>query len=174
MAWGFSSLVMSRARSPMMSRASWRSSGRCTKESATHSTPSVRAKSRSRRSFSVSTGMGRMASGTFTPFRSERGPPVMTLVLIWVAVLLTTCSRNLPSSSNKDCPGSTAAKSSGCGRQMRSAEPGDGSLSRVKSLPVSIRTLPPLMTPTRSFGPCKSARMAIGRPTRRSTSRTMS
>ena len=48
---GFSSLAMMRARSPIRSRASMMSSGRCTKDSAIQSAPSASAVSRSRRSW---------------------------------------------------------------------------------------------------------------------------
>ena len=80
MAEGFSSLAMIQARSPMISRASRMSSGRCTKDSATQSTPSSRPKARSARSFSVSGEIGSTTPGTLTPLRSDSVPPTITVV----------------------------------------------------------------------------------------------
>ena len=77
---GFSSLVMMPARPRVSARASSRSSGRCTNESASHSTPSSSANSRSRRSFSVNADNGSTTSGTLTPFRSDNAPPTTTSV----------------------------------------------------------------------------------------------
>jgi hypothetical protein len=50
------------------------SSGRCTKDSATQSTPSFRPNFRSLRSFSVKADSGSTTLGTFTPLRSDSGP----------------------------------------------------------------------------------------------------
>ena len=61
-------------------------------------------------------------------------------------------------------PGSSAARISGCGSCTRSRLPGVASLSRTKVWPVlQRRPSSPSKLPIRSFGPCRSARMPIGR-----------
>ncbi len=171
---GFSSLASKPARSPINARASCKSSGRCTKDSATQSTPSCSAKSRSRLSFSVSAGIGNTASGTLTPLRSDSAPPLTTRVRMRAPSFSITSRRNLPSSSNSACPAPMTSNNSGCGRQTRWALPDRGSLSSTNSAPASRAILPCSNWPTRSLGPCRSASTAMGRPWRRSTSRTMS
>ncbi len=170
---GFSSFDRTAARLPMISRACVTSSGRCTNDSATQSAPISSAKSRSRKSFSVSAGIGSTTSGTLTPLRSDSTPPVTTRVRMDLPSLPNTARRSLPSSSSSDWPASITSNSSGCGRQTRCALPGVGSRSSVNSLSGFSTTLPSANTPTRSLGPCRSARMAIGRPALRSISRTI-
>ncbi|MNY13241.1 hypothetical protein D3C86_1463690 [compost metagenome] len=113
---GFSILDSTPARVPIISRASAMSEGRCTKDSAIQSAPSSSAKARSRRSFSVSAGIGITASGTFTPLRSDSVPLLATRVVMLPLATDTMLSRTLPSSISSDCPALAARNSSGCGR----------------------------------------------------------
>ena len=114
---------MIQARVPMRARASSMSSGRCTKDSATQSTPIARPKSRSSRSFAVSGEIGSSTLGTLTPLRSEIGPPTTTVVSAKSAPWLSTRRRSLPSSSSSSVPAWSAAKISGCGSGARRASP---------------------------------------------------
>jgi len=59
-------------------------------------------------------------------------------------------------------------------RGTRSRVPGVGSTSRRSVSPLASRIGPSASRPIRSFGPCRSARTAIGRPVSRSIARTMS
>ena len=171
MAAGFSSLAMIQARSPMISRASRRSSARCTKDSATQSTPRVRPKSRSARSLAVSGEIGSTTPGTLTPLRSDSTPPTSTVVSAKSGPKASTRRRSLPSSSSSSVPASSAAKISGWGRLARLASPAAGSRSRRKDAPAASVTLPSAKRPTRSLGPCRSISTPIGRPISCSTSR---
>ncbi|MCY1368744.1 hypothetical protein D9M69_557440 [compost metagenome] len=159
---GFSIFAMRKARSWISSRASTMSSGRCTKDRATQSTPSSRPKSRSRRSLAVSGESCSTASGTLTPLRSDSSPPATTWVSTPSACLAVTCRRRRPSSSSRFMPGSRASMISGWGRLTRWAVPGVLSRSRRKAWPRSRLTLPSAKRPTRSFGPCRSMRMPMG------------
>ena len=77
---GFSIFDRIAARPSASSRASKTSLGRCTKESASQSTPSSQANSRSLRSLSDSAASGSTTSGTLTPLRFEISPPTTTSV----------------------------------------------------------------------------------------------
>ena len=66
------------------------------------------------------------------------------------------------------CPACSAAKISGCGSGARLASPGAGSQVEPERLRrPRASTGPSAKVPTRSFGPCRSSRMAIGRPVSR-------
>ncbi len=168
---GFSILAIRKARSPISSRASWMSCGRCTNDSATQSTPSSRPKLRSRRSFSVSGLSSSTASGTLTPLRSDNSPPATTRVSMASACLSITVRCRRPSSTSRLMPGCSASMISGCGRLTRVLSPGAGSRSRRRVCPRTSCTLPSAKRPTRSFGPCRSMRMPMGWLSWRSTSR---
>ncbi|RMP73130.1 hypothetical protein ALQ17_200032 [Pseudomonas fluorescens] len=159
---GFSILAIRKALSPISSRASRMSSGRCTNDSATQSTPSSRPKVRSRRSLAVNGLSSNKACGTFTPLRSDNSPPLSTVVSMASACLVMTRRRSLPSSSSRSIPGSSAAMISGWGRLTRRWSPGVGSRSRRRAWPRTSCTLPSAKRPTRSFGPCRSMRMPNG------------
>ena len=161
-------------RPPASARTSSRSSGRCTNDSATQSTPSGTAKARSTRSFSVRAETGSTAPTTLTPLRSDRVPPTSTLAVASLALAASTSSRTLPSSTSSWTPGASAAKISGCGSGTRSGPPGVGSRSKRTRSPTASAMGPAASRPTRSLGPCRSARMPIGRPTSCSIDRMMS
>ena len=163
MAAGFSILDMMAAAWPMSWRASLTSSPRCTNDSATQSTPRRRAKSRSALSLSVSGPTGSTVSGRLMPLRLASVPPTWTTASILEGVLPVTIMRILPSSSSSVWPGSTAAKICGCGRNTRCALPSSSVASKRKVLPCASATRSPPMRPIRNFGPCRSARMPIGR-----------
>ena len=141
------------------------------KDSATQSTPVASTASRSLRSFSVSAPTGSSVSGRLTPFLSEILLPATTLQTIALPSLETALSCSLPSSISSRSPASTEDRISGCGRCTRVASPGAGLSSSVKIWPSDSSTLPSANLPTRSFGPCRSARMPIGRPRSSSTLR---
>ena len=61
-------------------------------------------------------------------------------------------------------PGSSAAKISGCGRRTRSRRRASGRGRAGTAGPSAAATRPSANVPTRSFGPCRSASMPIGRP----------
>ena len=161
---GFSSFTSTAARLSISRRASATSSGRCTKDSATQSTFSSRPKVRSCRSLSVMAEMGSTTPGTLTPLRSLSLPPVTTVVSAKSGPQRSTRSLSLPSSSSRSVPGASAWKISGWARQTRWRSPSVGAISRRKGWPDFKSTDPPANLPTRSFGPCRSIMMAIGRP----------
>ena len=72
--------------------------------------------------------------------------------------------RSLPSSMSSASPGLMAAKISGCGSCTRLASPGAGSASSDEILAlVDLGRAVLENAPSRSFGPCRSTRMPIGR-----------
>ena len=143
-------------------------------DSAIQSTPVASTASRSLRSLSVSAPRGRSVSGRLTPLRSDILVPETTVQTIDLPSLLSArrCSR--PSSTSNRSPGFTELRISGCGRNTRVASPGLSWSSRVKVWPASSSAEPSLNLPTLSLGPCRSARMPIGRPTWSSTLRIRS
>ncbi len=161
---GFSILDRIAARPFASARASSTSAGRWTKDSASQSTPSSQTNSRSSRSFGESAATGSTTSGTFTPFRSEIAPPTTTSVSAKSAPQDVTLRRILPSFTRSDAPGSRASKISGWGSRTRRASPSASSRSSRNACPGFSSTGPAAKVPTRSLGPCRSARMAIGRP----------
>ena len=73
----------------------------------------------------------------------------------------STSSRTLPSSSSSCTPGASAANTSGCGSGTRSGSPGvavevEADTRRPRPASSGRRR----SVPTRSFGPCRSARIA--------------
>ena len=120
---------------------------------------------------SVSAEKPIVVSGRLTPLRAESLPPTSTRVTARFGEVSTAVSRTLPSSSSSVWPGSSAARISGCGRCTRVSSPGALSSSSTKVAPFLSITASPLNVPTRSFGPCRSARMPIGRPNSFSTAR---
>ena len=162
-ACGFSILAITAARPRVIFLASAMSSGRWMKESATQSMPASSAASRSERSFCASAENGIVVSGRLTPLRSDRLPPTSTRVTILPSATSVAVRRTLPSSSSSVWPGSIASKISGCGRCTRETLPGALSRSSVNVAPFASATGPDSNCPTRSFGPCRSTRMPIGR-----------
>ena len=148
------------------------SSPRCTNERATQSTPSRSTKSRSALSLSVSGPIGSTVSGRLMPLRLEMAPPTTTVASMRASVLDATVMRILPSSSSRVWPASTASKICGCGRNARAADPGLSVASKWKVAPWLRVALPAAISPIRNLGPCRSARMPIGRPKRASAVRT--
>ena len=172
---GFSSLATIPARPLTMPLISTTSSARWTKDNATQSTPSSRPKRRSAWSFSVSAESGSTTLGTFTPLRLETAPPATTRVSAKSGPQDSTHRRTLPSSIRRSVPTSSAAKISRCGSGARRASPGVArSRSRRKLSPSLSVTGPSAKVPRRSFGPCRSIRMPIGRPSSLSISRMIS
>ncbi len=159
---GFSIFDRIAARPRTSVRASFTSSGRCTKLSASQSTPNSHTNSRSSRSFSDSAASGSTTSGTFTPLRLEMVPPTITSQAAKSAPQSRTRSRILPSLTSSCDPGSSAAKISGWGRQTRAESPSASSRSSRNAAPSISSSSPRAKVPTRSFGPWRSARIAIG------------
>ena len=78
MACGFSILASTSARPRTIFLTSAMSSARCTKETATQSTPSLSAASRSARSLGVIADTGISVSGRLTPLRFDTLPATST------------------------------------------------------------------------------------------------
>ena len=127
---GFSILDRIAARPRASPRASITSSGRCTNDRASQSTPASQANSRSARSLSDSAAKGSTTSGTFTPLRSEMVPAASTVQSAKSAPHASTRRRILPSLTSSLDPGSSAAKISGCGSCTRRSSPGAPSRSK--------------------------------------------
>ncbi len=163
-ACGFSILASTSARPPATFLTSATSSARCTKETAIQSTPASSPASRSMRSFGVIEATGISVSGRLTPLRFETRPPMSTKATARFGDASVICRRTLPSSISTTWPSCSACKISGCGKCTRVASPGVVSESKMKLSPRFNSTAPSLKRPMRSFGPCRSSRIAIGRP----------
>ena len=146
---------------------------RCTKDNATQSTPTVSASSRSTRSLSVMASSGMTVSGRLMPLRLPSVPLVSTSASMRTSLASTTRKRNLPSSSRRAWPGCTAWKISGCGRCTRPSPPTDSRRTKLTMSPSVRRMAPDSNLPMRSFGPCRSMRMPIGRENSASILRMM-
>jgi hypothetical protein len=134
---GFSILDMIAARPFASARASCTSAARCTKLSASQSTPSWQTNSRSLRSLSDSAASGSTTSGTFTPLRFEIGPPAITVQSAKSGPQRSTRRRTLPSFTRSRAPGSIASKISLWGSCTRRLSPGVGSRSKRNGAPSS-------------------------------------
>src|SRR5579872_4897351 len=141
-----------------------------TNESATKSTPSPSANSRSSRSFFVSDGIGIGTPGRFTPLWDFTSPPTTTRHIARPCSTSVTVSRTSPSSIRMSCPGrSTSPMTAGAiGNSLSTAccSPTTRTSSPFKSTRGASRS------PMRSFGPCRSAMSANGLPSSCCTSRT--
>ena len=162
---------MSPARSPIRPRASITSDGFWTKDSATQSTPSSRPKARSARSLAVSGDRSRRVPGRFTPLRFEIVPAVITSASRAAVSIPTTRTRTRPSSISRSWPGTTASKISGWCRGIASLPPSAPSRTKRTRSPAARSRRPSRTVPIRIFGPWRSCRMPIGRPTSRSRAR---
>ncbi len=170
-ACGFSILAITSARPCVSFFTSTTSSGRCTKEIATQSTPSASAASRSARSLLVIDVMGMSVSGRLTPLRLDSRPATSTTARELSGVASTTCNRTLPSSIRIVSSTLRAARISGCGRRTRVASPGVGSESKTKLSPLRKCAEPSAKAPMRSFGPWRSTSTPMARPNSTSISR---
>ena len=141
-----------------------------TNESATKSTSSSIANSRSSRSLRVIDGIGSGTPGRLTPLCDETTPPTITLQRARPRSTASTRSLTWPSSISTSLP-TWSTEPSTAGLIGRSP-------SRAASSP-AITTVAPRSSvigssssPIRSFGPCRSAISAIGLPAGASASRT--
>ena len=159
---GFSILAMIAVRPRESLRASAMSSGRCTKESATHATPRDMAHSMSARSLSVMALKGRTVSGRLMPLRLPSRPEVSTSASMRTSLASTTRSFSLPSSRRSVWPCSTASKISGWGSCTRPSPPMASRRTKLKMSPFVSRMEPESSLPMRSLGPCRSTRMPMG------------
>ncbi|MNV32731.1 hypothetical protein D3C71_1240750 [compost metagenome] len=139
------------------------SSACCTKLSATQSTPRRRAKARSSRSLGVRAETGMTASGTATPLRSDSLEPLSTVTSAHSSERSPTRRRMRPSSISSNMPVRRALKISGCGICTRVSSPGSGFRSKRILWPGLMAISTSANRPSRSFGPCRSARMPSGR-----------
>ena len=151
---GFSILAtMPTGRLPRRSRNCCTSPAVRTKESATRSTPAVRPKCRSDRSFSVSDGMLTLTPGRLMPLWSPIGPPYTTSVR--TADIVAVERRAV-----RRC-----RRPAGCGRRpsrrgrnseypvdARSALPSTGSVVMVKAAPACERAASVFKTAQADFG----------------------
>ena len=114
MASGFSSLAMTGTRRPTRSITSCTNStslGDRTNDSATMSTPSSRANSRSSMSFSESAGIETLIPGMDRPLLLLTGPPSTTVHTTSLPSMCSTTRATLPSSTSNRLPGSASAAS---------------------------------------------------------------
>ena len=150
---------------------SWRASAARPRRAARTTAPSSRRRARSAKSRSASVLVGERPDRQHGVGQADalaarqRAADQHRRRRCRCAFFSMTLMRILPSSSSSVCPGSTASKICGCGRNTRSAPPGalgadrSGRWRRRRA-----NTRPPANSPTRNFGPCRSARMPIGRP----------
>ena len=111
---GFSSFAMTGTRRPTRSITSWTSSmsdGLRTKESATMSTPSSRANSRSAMSFSDIAGTETLIPGSDSPLLLLTGPPSVTVHTTSLPSTADTARPTLPSSTSRRSPGLASSAS---------------------------------------------------------------
>ena len=141
-----------------------------TNERATKSTSRASANSRSSRSLRVSEGIGTGTPGTLTPLCELTTPPASTEHSARPLVTRSTRRRTRPSSIRTSCPG--------CSTSPITAGRTGSSLSRELSSPTTAISSPRVSVtgagrwPIRSFGPCRSAISASGRPIASCTPRT--
>ena len=100
-------------------------------------------------------------SGRLTPLRLFTGPPAITSASKLSSRIVVTRNTSLPSSISNLAPGMIAAKISGCGRRNRVLDPASSCWSKVTVSPAST-VVPATTSPTRCFGPCRSARIQHG------------
>src|SRR5438094_47495 len=133
-----------------------------TKDRATKSTSSAIANSRSSMSFRVSEGIGTGTPGRFTPLCALTMPPARTAHSARPLRMRSTRRRTRPSSISTSWPG--------CSTSPITAGSTGSSPFRELSSPVTTTSSPrasvtgPGRLPIRSFGPCRSAISASGRP----------
>ena len=164
-ACGFSIFAITAARPRVIFLASAMSSGRWMKDSATQSMPASSAASRSERSF--------------VRQRRERDHGVGQAHALAVGQIAADLDprddlacRRPRSRSGAPCRRRAAAhgrarsraKISGCGRCTRVALPGAVSAIEDEGVAFRQRHRTVCECPTRSFGPCRSTRIPIGRP----------
>src|SRR5437899_2534362 len=146
------------------------SAGERMKESATKSTPVSTAQSRSATSLRVSEGIGTGTPGRFTPLCELTSPPTTTAHVARPPLTSSTRSRTSPSSINTSWPGSSTSPIT-AGAIGSSPSVAASSAQTLIWSPL-WRTTGSCNSPMRSFGPCRSAMSAIGRPTSAAISRT--
>ena len=158
---GFSIFDRIAARPSASSRASKTSLGRCTKLSASQSTPSSQANSRSFLSFADERRQRQHHVGHVDALAvrdlaadDHLGQRVLRRAFGDLQPDLAVVDQQRRARPR------APAKISGCGRQTRVASPSAVSRSKRKAAPFSSITGPSAKVPQRSFGPCRSARIA--------------
>ncbi|OQB00311.1 MAG: hypothetical protein BWY25_01835 [Chloroflexi bacterium ADurb.Bin222] len=160
-AWGFSILATTATGlAPIRSRSARTSSAVRTKESAIIATSCSSAKARSPRSFSVSEGRLRGTPGRLMPLRSPTRPPVRTCVRTLVASLAMASSTTAPSAISTRSPGRTSRAKPSYVVDARAQLPVTCSVVMVNSSPARRTQPPPVNSPSRILGPCRSKRIA--------------
>ena len=162
-------LALDPARS-IRSRRSRTSAGERTNERATKSTSSSSATSRSATSFGVSDGIGSGTPGRLTPLCDLTGPPTTTVQIARPESTRPTRRRTSPSSIRMSWPGSSTSPIT-AGLTVRSPGWAFSSGETTTSAPLA-RITGSASSPIRSFGPCRSAISASGRPAAACASRT--
>src|SRR5262245_18081289 len=169
----FSIFAITGACDPVCSIRSLRSrtsAAERTNESATKSTPWSRAKSRSSMSLRVREGIGTGTPGTFTPLCAATTPPVTTVHLARPASTDSTRRWTSPSSIRMSWPRWSTSPTA-VGLTGSSPSFAASSAATTTSSPRSSVT-GSSSSPIRTFGPCRSAMIAIGRSISSETSRT--
>ena len=169
----FSIFAITRAGEPcwrMIACRSRTSAAARTNESATKSTPSPSANSRSSRSFFVSDGIGTGTPGRLTPLCDLTSPPTTTRQRARPCSTSWTASRTRPSSIRMSWPGrSTSPITAGA----IGSSPFSACCSPTTTISSSLsRMRGSSRSPMRSFGPWRSAISASGLPVSSWTSRT--
>ena len=146
------------------SLTSMTSSGRWTKDNAIQSMSSSSAAARSARSLSVIAEVGIVVSGRLTPFLLETLPATSTIVSARPDATSETRSSTLPSSISTRWPGAARRgfRDGEDGPAVASPSVGVG-VEREHIALVQLDAAAIANSPTLSFGPCRSTRMAIGR-----------
>lgn len=174
---GFSSLAMTGTRRPILSMTRCTGSMSCgdrTNESATKSTPSSRANSRSAMSLADNAGTDTFTPGSESPLLSETGPPTTTRQTTSGPSIAMTSNAIRPSSIRNRSPALASSASSEYVVDTRSWVPIHGSTVIRTSSPTFQIVEPSANRPSLIFGPCRSAMIPIVRPVSSAAFRTRS
>ncbi len=174
-----SSLAMTgmclRPLAAMISLASRMSSGVCTKDRATASTPSSRPSARSLRSFSVRAGRRTDLPGRARPLREVMMPLLSASSSKHPSgAVPSTRNCNPPSESTTRSPASSPFSTAWLEKGMSGSTAPAGALgpSSTRS-PLPTETAPSGISPMRILGPERSCRMVTGQPHSASSSRSV-
>ena len=115
-------------------------------------------------SLSLIAGTLTWTPGRLMPLWLLTWPPTSTLVVTSVSETSVVRSRIRPSSMRISSPGFTSPGSPAYVVEHRSASPATSSVVMVNVAPSARTTGPSAKVPSRIFGPCRSARIAMALP----------
>ncbi|CAB4657799.1 unannotated protein [freshwater metagenome] len=136
------------------------------------SAPARSPQRRSSISFSDIAGTETATPGRFIPLLLLTAPGSMTLVITSLPLTSTTCTVTFPSSINMRSPALQSPGSPLYVVPTRSFVPSTSSVVIVKISPRANSCGPSINLASRIFGPCKSTRIATGRPASFAAART--